>query len=220
MTTLRKIFWVSLFGVAFGLVEASVVVYLRAIYYPEGFTWPLKVISSDHLNVELLREAATIIMLAAVGIVAGKKGWQCFGYFVVAFGVWDVFYYVWLKVFLNWPATLSDWDVLFLIPFPWIGPVIAPCIMSAIMIICGSIIIVRVDQGRYFRPGRASWAVASIATATILYTFMSDTRATLGGEVPLPYNYAAFTVGCVLYLVSFVLACYSRLNADSGDVSS
>src|SRR5512134_294061 len=100
----RKLLWVSLFGVAFALVESSVVVYLRSLYYPEGFAFPLKLMSPQHVGVELSREAATIVMLAAIGVVAGSKAWEKFAYFLVAFGVWDIFYYVWLRVMLDWPA--------------------------------------------------------------------------------------------------------------------
>src|SRR3990170_403953 len=133
----HKLLWVSLFGIAFAFVETSMVVYLRALYYPEGFSFPLKVVSQEHLAVELAREAATIIILVTVGIIAGRKRWEKFGYFLAAFGIWDIFYYVWLKVALNWPQTLTDWDVLFLIPVPWVGPVIAPLLLALLMTCCG-----------------------------------------------------------------------------------
>ena len=88
------LFWTCLFAIAFAFVESSVVVYLRAIYYPDGFTFPLRLIEQEHLFVEILREAATIIMLVAVGFLAGRTGWQRFGFFLICFGVWDIFYYV------------------------------------------------------------------------------------------------------------------------------
>ncbi|MBM2841137.1 MAG: hypothetical protein HW412_1665, partial [Bacteroidetes bacterium] len=174
----RRLLWVSLFGVTFAFVESSVVVYLRSIYYPEGFAFPLKLISQQHLTVELAREAATIVMLAAVGILAGSKAWERFGYFLVAFGVWDIFYYVWLKVILDWPASLSDWDILFLIPLPWIGPVIAPVFISLLMILCGLTIAVRFEQRKFFHPNRWSWMLAIAGTLVVLYSFMTDTEAT------------------------------------------
>ena len=126
MKTSRTILLVSVFAVAFALVESSVVVYLRLLYYPEGFAFPLKPALMSHVAVEVSREVATIVMLAVVGLIAGRSRWQRFSYFMIAFGVWDIFYYVWLKIMLNWPASLLDWDVLFLIPVPWIGPVVAP----------------------------------------------------------------------------------------------
>jgi hypothetical protein len=207
---LRKLVWVSLFAIAFAFVESSVVVYLRALYYPEGFRLPLRMISTEHLTVELCREAATIIMLAAVGIVAGRKGWQRFGYFLLAFGVWDIFYYVWLKLVLDWPASLLEWDILFLIPLPWIGPVIAAVAISLLMITCGVDIIIRTSLQKYFHPSWLSWLAALLGTTTILYSFMSDTGATLGGSTPLPYRYELLVIGLLLYIAGYADACRQR----------
>ncbi len=212
---IRKLIWVSLFAVAFGFVESSVVVYLRAIYYPEGFSWPLKSIGNEHLTVELVREAATIVMLAAIGIVAGKKGWQRFGYFLLAFGVWDIFYYVWLKVVLNWPVSLTDWDILFLIPLPWIGPVIAAVLVAALMTLCGIDIVVRTTMQRYFHPTMLTWLFAILGTAAILFSFMYDTDATLRGAQPRPYRYELLGLGLALYIVAYMIACKPRAKSLS-----
>mgnify|MGYP001614780632 CR=1 FL=1 len=204
---IRKLVWVFLFAVAFGFVESSVVVYLRALYYPEGFTLPLKAISSQHVVVELCREAATLIMLAAIGVVAGKKGWQRFGYFLVAFGVWDIFYYLWLKFILNWPLALADWDILFLIPLPWIGPVVSAVLIALFMAICGVDIVVRTSLQKHFHPTALSWLSAILGTAAILYSFMYDTNATLLGQTPLPYRYELLITGFILYVVGYSIAC-------------
>ena len=40
-----------LYAVAMGYLEAAVVVYLRAIYYPEGFSFPLKPMDAGILGV-------------------------------------------------------------------------------------------------------------------------------------------------------------------------
>lgn len=205
--SLRKVGWVALFAIAFGYVEASVVVYLRAIYYPDMFEFPLKMIRTDHLVVELFREAATIVMLVAVGVLAGARGWQRFGFFLIAFGVWDIFYYVWLKVTLNWPATPADWDVLFLIPLPWIGPVYSAASVALLMTVCGTDIVVRTSHGRHFKPTFLSWLLAIAATASILYSFMHDTDATLRGQMPQPYKDYLLIAGLILYAVGYVRAC-------------
>ena len=113
---LKTIFWVSVFGIAFGLVESAVVVYIREMYYPEGFNFPLKAISSRVITTELWREAATILMLIAIGVLAGKNAVQRFAYFLISFAVWDIFYYVFLKLFISWPESFLTWDILFLIP--------------------------------------------------------------------------------------------------------
>jgi len=203
----HRLVWISLFGVAFAYVESSTVVYLYALYYPEGFTFPLKLINHEHLVVELARELATIVMLGTAAIIAGIKGWQRFGYFLVVFGVWDIFYYVWLKVILDWPLTLVDWDVLFLIPLPWIGPVLAPLLIAALMTSFGTVIVIRIGKGDYFQPNVLSWFVAIMATVILLYSFILDIPATLQGKMPAPYHYEFLVVGLVLYLAGFFVAC-------------
>jgi hypothetical protein len=202
-----RLVWVSLFAVAFAFVESSVVVYLRAIYYPDGFTFPLRLIGEQHLVVELLRELSTILMLVAIGVVAGKRGWERFAYFMIAFGLWDIFYYVWLKAVLDWPSSLLEWDVLFLIPLVWIGPVLAPVLISVVMIVCGLLILRRMEAGRWFRPGLRSWSLSIIATLLLFYSFMADTGATLEGKDPQPYGYGLLAVGLVLYGLAFFFAC-------------
>jgi hypothetical protein len=203
----RTIVWISVFAITFAFVEASVVVYLRALYYPGGFEFPLRLVSISHLQVELARETATLGMLVSVAALAGRVRWEQFGYFLVAFGVWDIFYYVWLKVALDWPATLADWDVLFLLPLPWIGPVAAPVLISLVMIVCGVILLRRLREGSLFRPRLISWSLSIIATAVILYSFINDVPATMQGADPQPYRYELLGAGVILYIGSFWIAC-------------
>jgi hypothetical protein len=210
----KKLLWVSLFGMAFAFVESSVVVYLRAIYYPEGFSLPLKLISPQHLSVELIREAATIVMLAITGIIAGSKPRERFAHFLVAFGVWDIFYYVWLKLILGWPIDLGDWDILFLIPLPWIGPVIAPVLISFLMVVFGFVIILRTEKKGWFHPTWLSWVLSVGGSLIILYSFMMDTEATLHAGNPLPYHYDYLAIGLVCFLVSFFVACRSSSSVN------
>ena len=212
----RKLLWVSLFGIAFAVVEASVVVYLRSLYYPEGFTFPLKAITPSDLDVELSREAATILMLVVVGVLAGSRSWGKFAYFMVGFGVWDVFYYIWLRVMVNWPASLTEWDILFLIPVLWIGPVIAPVLISLGMVISGWVIVFRLERGKPFQPGLREWGLSALATAIILYSFTADTPATMRFQQPVPYRYGLLALGLVLYAVSFIASCRGS-HSPSGD---
>ena len=116
----KKLVWLALFAIAMAYFEAAVVVYLRELFYPDYFPFPLKFIPLNLLAIELFREAATLVMLTAVAVVVGKKFWERFGYMIILFGVWDIFYYVWLKVTIGWPVSLQDWDILFLIPIPWL----------------------------------------------------------------------------------------------------
>jgi len=201
----QKVLWVAVFAVAFALVESAVVVYLRSLYYPEGFSLPLRIMSRHHFWVELSRELATLIMLASVGVLAGTNGWQKFAYFMIAFGVWDIFYYVWLKVMLNWPDSPLDWDVLFLIPVPWIGPVIAPFLISILMVSSGVLVIRRDSIEQPFRPQKLSWILSIVATLAVLISFLSNTQATLNLNNPRPYSYELLALGLVLYSVAMFL---------------
>lgn len=194
------------FAVAMAYLEAAVVVYLRDLYYPDGFFLPLVRISPTHAAIEIAREAATIIMLAVVAVIAGSTRGQRCGNFLILFGVWDIFYYFWLNVALGWPSSLLDWDILFLIPIPWIGPVIAPILISIFLIFAGGVITRYQHRDQPFRPPLLSWVLALTGTIVILYSFMHDTDATLGFQPPQPYHYGLLVVALLLYQAALLLA--------------
>jgi len=160
------------FGIAMGALEAIVVVYLRQIYYPMGFDFPLTLISPPMISIEWLREAATIIMLISIGMIAGKTHLQRFSYFLYTFAIWDVFYYVALKLLLNWPSSLLTWDILFLIPVPWVGPVLAPLICSLTMIFLSGSVIHFQERVAAFKIQLLEWNLIIIGAFIILITFM------------------------------------------------
>lgn len=202
----QKLTLVLLYSLAMGYLEAAAVVYLRALYYPGGFSFPLKTMPWQMGLVEIGREAATVIMLAAVAALAGKRSMERFGYFLVAFGVWDLSYYFWLKVILDWPASLFDPDILFLIPIPWVGPVIAPALVAALMAIIGILLIRRSQSGGRFRPAWAGWGLGAAATALILYSFVRDYRGAAEGRLPADYSYELLFAGLALYILAYVLS--------------
>jgi len=210
-----KIFWVVLFGVSMGYFEASVVVYLRELYYPGGFTFPLKAAPIRMLAVELVREFWSIVMLVSVAALSGRRFWERFGYFIIIFGVWDIFYYVWLKVAIGWPESLLDRDLLFLIPLPWIGPVIAPCLVALLMIVIGVSITRLFHEGHDFKPTRSTWILAVLATLLILYSFMRDTGAGLRQAEPEPYPYPLLVLGLILYSGAYMISVRKTLGAGS-----
>jgi hypothetical protein len=199
MKSTRTIFLVSMFAMAFAFVESSVVVYLRQIFYPGGFAFPLNAGITSQIAVELAREFATIVMLLAVGMIAGMNRWQRFSYFLIGFGVWDIFYYVWLKVILNWPASVFDWDILFLIPLPWIGPVIAPILVSLMMIGGGWLILRKEEERGSFRATRTAIALSVLGSVAVLVSFIVDTDATLRFQYPKAYHYELLMLGMVCY---------------------
>jgi len=209
-----RIILILLFGVSFAYVEATVVVYLRELLYPEGFTFPLKLMPLNLITIELFRELVSIVMLVAVAAVTGKKFWERFGYFITLFGVWDIFYYIWLKVTIDWPSSLLDWDILFLIPIPWIGPVIAPVLVALLMVITGLSITSLFIRGYTFRPTVLAWVLSVVGTAALLFSFMGDTGATLHQQMPQPYMYGFLIVGLLLYLIAYLVS-YRKTITDS-----
>jgi len=189
-----------LFGIAFGYVEAAVVVYLRTIHEPvrervHPGTSPAEVfplLTFDELRiaapdqaklvrVEVVREAATLLMLAGVASVAAKRR-MWLSAFAVGFGVWDIFYYVFLRLLIGWPASLFTWDVLFLIPAPWAAPVLAPLIVSLSLVTAG---IVALRRSVYLKPWH--WAGIGCGAVAILLSFLWDSPNVLAGGFPHPF---------------------------------
>jgi len=165
---------VTLFSIAMGFMESSVVIYLRELLYPDGFAFPLNPMPGLLALTELLREAATLVMLLTVAIVAGKTFSQSFAWFIYAFAVWDVFYYVFLKIFINWPDSLMTWDLLFLIPVIWTGPVISPVIVSMTMILLAGVILRFAVKDKITRILPYEWILLVSGAAVIFISFIWD----------------------------------------------
>ncbi|MHC4395075.1 MAG: hypothetical protein ACYS1A_05415 [Planctomycetota bacterium] len=152
------------------------VVYLRAIFYPEGFVFPLTDFGVGTLFKRLLltevgREAATIILIFSGAWLFGQNRRQRFAYFFTIFAVWDIFYYVWLKILLNWPGSIMDWDILFLIPVAWASPVLAPVLISLTMLIFAAIILYRDDCARPVKAAGLDWVGFMSAVLVVVVSF-------------------------------------------------
>jgi hypothetical protein len=192
----------SVFAVSFALVECAAVIYLRRLYYPEGFSFPLKPMAPDVAGVEIFREAATIIMLGAVAAAAGKGAVQKFAFFMFLFGTWDVFYYAWLWIFTGWPGSFFTPDLLFLVPAAWWGPVLAPLIVAATLCAASVIIIRRGEAGASLVPKWRDAAPAITGVLMILYAFMSDSAVLMAGKPPPPFKWGLFGLGETLAVVA------------------
>ena len=216
--------WCLVYGFAVGMawVEAASVYYLRAMVdriepYQQN---PLP-IHGVLGPVELVREAATLVMLLTVGILAGSparqrwgafnaRTWQnCLGYTAIAFGVWDILYYVFLRIISGWPKSLFDWDILFLLPLPWWGPVLAPVCIASLMIVWGTLATQFADGSPATSRARLaqakSWCLTSLGIALALYVFMADSlRVVHQGldavtqMLPERFNWPLFCVALVL----------------------
>ena len=207
----RRATWilVAIFAIAMAWVEAAVVYDLRLLvdrlepYQPN----PLP-ISGALGNIELAREAATLVMLAAVGALAGATLRTRLAYGAIAFGIWDIFYYVCLKIMYGWPRSLFDWDILFLLPLPWWGPVIAPTSIAVLMIVWGTLATTSPAPSPAARDGSRLWAAAGLGATLALYVFMADALRALphGPEavrtvLPVTFNWPLFLVALALMAV-------------------
>jgi len=170
----KKIFWVVIFSVSMAFLEAAVVIYLRELYYPEGFSFPLKTLSEKVIVTELFRELATLIMMISIAFMVTDQKKDRFSWFIFVFGIWDIFYYVFLKIFINWPESLFTWDVLFLLPSTWVGPVICPVLNSLTMIIIAIMVLKPGKNG--FKPAIVKWEWILLIAGAVL-VFISYTEA-------------------------------------------
>ena len=215
-----------LFGISFGYVEAAVVDYLRLVPIPASAgpnlgsdphrlpddLFPL--LTMDQLasagpefvrllKTELVREAATLAMLSAAALLASANVRQWMAALVVAFGVWDISFYAFLKLLLGWPRSWLTWDLLFLIPVPWVGPVIAPVAVSLTMIAAGLVILRREGEGRPAHFDRLHWLGILAGGVIIVLAFTWDYRNIMAGGMPKSFNWPLFVLGEATGLAAF-----------------
>jgi hypothetical protein len=213
---------VVLFAVAMAWMESAVVLYLRRLV---GRLEPYQARPLPDIyglvTPEIIREAATMIMLACVGWLAGRTWRAKFGYWLLAFGVWDVFYYVFLRMLTGWPRTLLDWDVLFLIPLPWWGPVLAPALIAILMVAFGTLLVR--SHGALW-PTRSSVAATAVGVALVLWAFMYNalglilhgaTYELIRDSLPRSFPWLLFLPGVALMAVP-IFDLTSQLIARKG----
>lgn len=218
----KTVLWLAIFSMAMGYMESAVVIYLRKIYYPDGFHFPLRPLDANIGLVELFREAATLIMLLGIAILSAKTASMKFASFLFCFAIWDLFYYIFLWIFLGWPVSLFTWDILFLIPVPWVGPVITPCIISLTMIALALSIIYFQRLGFNTRLNVREWMLFSIGSFVVILSFIwdylrymhqkaaeiSDGHGLLSemkDYVPSEFNWMLFFVGEFILLLGILL---------------
>ena len=206
MSTRSRFVAVILFSIAMAWMESATVAYLRTLLdrvEPYQMT-PLPLANSFGAT-EVVREASTIIMLVVLGWLGGRSVKSRCGYFMIAFGVWDIFYYVFLRIIVGWPHSMFDWDVLFLIPLPWWGPVLAPMLISKILIIGGTMMIYFEDTGRVAKVTFFAWAFWGMGILIALYVFMADSIGAMLGNpgelhklLPTQFNWPLFLFALIL----------------------
>jgi hypothetical protein len=206
----KRFFWVSLYAIAMALLEAVVVVYLR-----HGLPWTDtdKFARVSYISMESWREAATIVMFIAVGWLAGRQKIDRWAYGLYTFGLWDIWYYIWLKVLIDWPATLLDWDTLFLIPVVWRGPVLLPVLIALLICLSSVLAVVRTARDEQLTLSLVHIGVILLGGVLALYTFMANALQTALLDQPRPFevfNWPLFLVAFALMVIPSLMATWPR----------
>lgn len=220
-----------IFAVAFAWVESAVVIYLREIFFDGVFKFPLIINRVEgHRMVDPMvwtefgREIATIVMLLSVGWMAGRNGRQRFSFFMIAFGLWDIFYYIWLYVLTGWPDSLMTWDLLFYVPLPWVGPVIAPILIAMTMIAAGTLIIYYDVKGYVIRWRWWDIAVEFGCGLLMIAAFCWDWKNILQlpahvprTGIPNPFAWWLFLPAYILAVIYFVVRFMRQRSREKGN---
>jgi hypothetical protein len=210
----RRARYVALWVLAlvFGWIEASVIVYLRevsirevALHTPSDLTnlqITLASLPSRLVALEMAREACTLVLLAAVGWLAGRRPADRIGAFFTAFGIWDLTYYAVLRLVSGWPDSISTWDILFLIPSPWVAPVWAPVTVATLLVAGGSYLFWTADHARRYRW--TDLGVLLISVCLTVAAFLVESRTVVDHQVPKQFPIWLFWSGVALGSAWFV----------------
>jgi hypothetical protein len=204
------------FGIAMGYLEAAVVVYLRSAI-ETGSVVPAHDPGTlgTFEAIEVARELATLVMIAAVGWLAGRTRLERLAWAAVVFGAWDLVYYLGLRLAIGWPPSLDTWDVLFLIPGPWVGPVWAPIVVSAALVGSGLTAARRLRAGRPIVVGPARALAALAGGGLVILGFLVDTNRVLAGESLAWTGWPLFGAGLALATAATVSALTGRSAATA-----
>jgi hypothetical protein len=203
------------------------VVYLREIYFGGSFSFPVvmeweggELVVDKLMRIEFGREIATIVMLVAVGWAAGKTSWQKFCFFMICFGVWDIFFYIWLWVMVRWPQSIMTWDLLFFVPLPWVGPVVTPLLIALAMSAAGSLIIYCEHKGYTIHWRWYDFVILLGCGLLLIVAFCWDWKNIIrvpGNElhtgIPNPFAWWLYLPAYLLSVAYFALRLRNTLSA-------
>lgn len=202
-TFLRRSTIVAVYALAMAYLESAVVVYLqRALTMTPATLFPLRdqATLGGLGSIEVGREVATIVMLVTVGWLAGRTSLERLAWTSVAFGIWDIGYYFWLWVFIDWPTSLGTTDLLFLLPVPWVAPVAAPILVSIALISFGLIVARRTRRGDPLNPELKQWILLTVGGLVVIASFTIDSAHVRNGGMPSAFAWPVFAAGMVLAL--------------------
>ena len=205
--------WV--FGLTFGLIEAAVVVYLRQIggYGPDQLFPVMQSLDPglEHIfSIERLREGATLVLMAGPAYLFSNRLFERFLGYALVFGIWDLSYYGFLRVFAGWPPSLLSYDVLFLIPTLWVAPVLCPVLISVSLVVFTSAYLLIAQRRMERSPSVLQWLLALLGAALMQLSFVNNADYYLEGGMPPKFSWLIFAGGygvaaaaALLFLIQF-----------------
>lgn len=202
-TFLRRATVVVAYAFAMAYLESAVVVYLqRALLITPTALFPLRdqAMLGGLGSIEIGREVATIVMLATVGWLAGGTSFERLAWTSVAFGIWDIGYYFWLWVFIAWPTSLGTTDLLFLLPVPWVAPVLAPILVSIALVAFGLIVARRIRRGNSLEFKLRQRILLVVGGLLVIASFTIDSVHVRNGGMPSAFAWPIFVGGMALAL--------------------
>ena len=160
-----------------------------------------------------------------------------FAYFLYIFAVWDIFYYVFLKITVNWPSSILTWDVLFLIPIPWTSPVLFPVLSSVTMIAISIFLYNLYYRYKLKNLSAAEWSLLYAGAFLIFITFICgyfqlvfknfnlivkgvSLRVISAGFIPDRYYWEIFTVGELLVISALILILRKIKYKDNKEIKN
>jgi len=194
-----------------GFLEAICVVYLREKLFSPGTDTQEIVAQLGRFGIEHIREACTIVMLLTVAWLAAFNSRTRIAMFFLMFGVWDITYYVGLRLFTGWPSSLLEWDCLFLMPVPWYGPVLAPVLVSVYMVAGGILLILREAAGSRLRMTLPVLALQGLGCGLWYWSFVKDSdRIVTGGYAGVEYSWPLYFGGLSCVVIGLCIAARLR----------
>ena len=208
----------SCYAIAMALLESAIVVYMRRLYYPENplELFPLQFLGACDPVLEFSREVATVVMIIVVALLAERRSFtRCFAAFVFVFGLWDLFYYVWLKILIGWPQHWLEWDVLFLVPAIWLGPWICPVLIAFLFVTWGAWAICAKEEIAFSFSGAIAFVTgAALGLAAFMQPAISNGSETLIDYQPGVFWWWLFVPGYLLMTLGFFSTIRSQRQSN------
>ncbi len=200
----KRLAVLTLFSITFAFFVTAVMYFIRSHYYPNGFAFPVKLLKGLPFAIEYMRQLANLVIIFSVAYLAGRNFNQRMAAFIFVFGLWDIFYYIWFYILIQWPSSFMNWDLLYRVPVHWSGPVIAPILVS-LALICAALFIFYFEYKNWeLRFSWMDWFIEIVAGAGLLIAFLWNYQKIRQGLVPAHFPWWIFAASLVLGLGYFI----------------